>query len=742
MNHRMDSGHVNNGFSAGEEFGSSIHFDAEHYDEIDLGVKETSGHDLGTVAGGCDGPVDKQRSALEEDSEARCGWCFFRPLFLQRFRTAKWVLFWLCWAGAVQGMVVNGFVNVVITTIERRFGLRSSQSGLIAGGYDIASFACLIPVTYLGGRPGASKPRWLGWGVLLMGIGSLVFTIPHFAVGPYRGATHHSSTCQISTDASTEPGECTDFQEGNEHHSNYMWLFFIGQLLHGAGASPLYTLGVTYIDENVSKKMSSVYLGIYYTTAIVGPALGYVLGGQLLQIYTDYLTVDQTELGLTPNSNVWVGAWWIGFLLAAVLCAILALPLLAFPPALPGAAALQAEKVSEAHGNSKMEAFTKIRELPRAFRNLIANPTFFFLNLAGASEGLLIAGFAAFLPKLIENQFSVNASSAALLMGLVTVPAGGGGTFLGGYLVKRLSLHCAGIIKFCVIATLIGVTFTTCFFLSCPNLAFAGVTQPYGNSSTGSRFSLESSCNADCGCSRTQFDPICGLDDVMYYSPCYAGCSNEISLRDTKVYTNCACINSTGVNLTLLLTEAEDLPPTTHHPGSYQATNQMCSSHCPYLWPFVALVFLTMFFTFLSTMPALSATLRCVQDEQRSFALGIQWIKVRLIGTIPAPMLFGALIDETCILWQESCHEEDGACLVYDNQYMGRYMLALAFLGKAASLLFFFLAWWFYVPPSGFKEALQAATPTSPDVTDDVGGASSVLMNGHTNHITTISGGT
>jgi len=42
------------------------------------------------------------------------------------------------------------------------------------------------------------------------------------------------------------------------------------------------------------------------------------------------------RLGLTPNSNVWVGAWWIGFLIAAILCAILALPLLAFPPALPG----------------------------------------------------------------------------------------------------------------------------------------------------------------------------------------------------------------------------------------------------------------------------------------------------------------------------------------------------------------------------------------------------------------------
>lgn len=38
-------------------------------------------------------------------------------------------------------------------------------------------------------------------------------------------------------------------------------VFVCAQLLHGAGASPLFTLGVTYIDENVSKKMSSVYLG-------------------------------------------------------------------------------------------------------------------------------------------------------------------------------------------------------------------------------------------------------------------------------------------------------------------------------------------------------------------------------------------------------------------------------------------------------------------------------------------------
>lgn len=111
----------------------------------------------------------------------------------------------------------------------------------------------------------------------------------------------------------------------------------MAQLLHGAGSAPFYTLGVTYIDENVSKKMSSVYVGkeflkfptktiekielklrseffkkrvcsvcsgIFYTMAIIGPALGYVIGGELLKLYTDFLTVDPSEwvwIHIFPN---------------------------------------------------------------------------------------------------------------------------------------------------------------------------------------------------------------------------------------------------------------------------------------------------------------------------------------------------------------------------------------------------------------------------------------------------------
>ena len=44
-----------------------------------------------------------------------------------------------------------------------------------------------VPITYFGGRPGASKPKWIGGGLLLMGLGSFLWSLPHFLTGTYRG---------------------------------------------------------------------------------------------------------------------------------------------------------------------------------------------------------------------------------------------------------------------------------------------------------------------------------------------------------------------------------------------------------------------------------------------------------------------------------------------------------------------------------------------------------------------------
>ena len=76
----------------------------------------------------------------------------------------------------LQGMVVNGFVNVVISNIERRYDLTSTETGTIASCYDIASVLCLIPVSYFGGL--GCKPRYLGE--------ELTPPIPPFHTHPYH----------------------------------------------------------------------------------------------------------------------------------------------------------------------------------------------------------------------------------------------------------------------------------------------------------------------------------------------------------------------------------------------------------------------------------------------------------------------------------------------------------------------------------------------------------------------------
>ena len=59
------------------------------------------------------------------------------------------------------------------------------------------------------------------------------------------------------------------------------------------------------------------------------------------------------------------------------------------------------------------------------------------------------------------------------------VPAGGGGTFLGGFFVNKCKLRGSGIFKFCLLCTLVSMLAFFVFFMHCPNVPMAGVTASY-----------------------------------------------------------------------------------------------------------------------------------------------------------------------------------------------------------------------------------------------------------------------
>jgi len=218
---------------------------------------------------------------------------------------------------------------------------------------------------------------------------------------------------------------------------------------------------------------------------------------------------------------------------------------------------------------------------------------------------MLVSALATFLPKIIEQQFSIATSSAALIVGLVTIPGAGGGTFLGGYIVKRYNMRCAQIIKFCIGCALVSIGLTMAFLISCPNVNFAGVTSSYPNENKAD-LSIDSECNSNCSCSIYRYDPVCGSNNQMFYSACHAGCHNVYHSGDLKIYTDCQCLkdldNNTQTNQLSISSDEKT--------SSFEAIRQKCQSECQLLPYFLVLIFLCMLFTFLVSMPSLTATLR------------------------------------------------------------------------------------------------------------------------------------
>ena len=84
---------------------------------------------------------------------------------------------------------------------------------------------------------------------------------------------------------------------------------------------------------------------------------------------------------------------------------------------------IQQERKSQVHNDGSVDVAERegfgrsLRDFPSALRILLCNPTNMLVNLAGATESLLVSGFATFMPKYIQNQYGLTAAMSATLGG-------------------------------------------------------------------------------------------------------------------------------------------------------------------------------------------------------------------------------------------------------------------------------------------------------------------------------------
>ena len=133
---------------------------------------------------------------------------------------------------------------------------------------------------------------------------------------------------------------------------------------------------------------------------------------------------------------------------------------------------------------------------------------------------------------------------------------------------------------------------------------------------------------------------------------------------------------------------------------------------CKAMVPFLIILFIVTLVVSITQMPLLMITLRSVKEEERAFALGMQFDIFRIFGYIPSPIVFGNVIDSTCLYSKANCGKPGGFCLIYNIEHFRlRYIGTCSALKVAAGLLFFLD--WLLISYASKQKKLQSPMEVS-----------------------------
>ncbi|XP_025112529.1 solute carrier organic anion transporter family member 2A1-like isoform X1 [Pomacea canaliculata] len=646
---------------------------------------------------------DNKRTDGNHDNnhEIVCGVGPCRPSFMQR--CARVGCFTAMYSVvALFTSTLNVYIQTQISTLERQFGLSSSISGILMSSNELGYLLTTLPLSHLARR--VHIPRAFAICTLLFGLSGLLCTVPFFVSRDSFSAnmraqmqlntswsnvsvsysvplcTHHNSQA-VSTKTSMSNGRDTCGVESQKKRRAISedWkvlavaFLALGMILQGFGKSPRQAFATLYIDDNVPKTETPLHFGIIACLAVFGPVIAYVVGGVSTTIY---ITLEDTVL--SPFDPRWVGAWWLGFLVFGIVSIVISVPLVFFPKRLRPQPQLEALKKLKS-GSKGRQCIQEIQEFLRTAVRLVMTPVYVLVVLGNCCLVLGLSGLFSFLPKYIETQFSVPALTANFFVGLVNAIPSALGVIVGGLVTSRFKIPPMKCLKIAmVLSSLCCITSLTGFLLGCDQPSIHMGTSSPSVTNTSQR------CQSSCQCDDSRYFPTCGADGVTYFSPCHAGCSENTGVT----FRNCSCI--------LKPSNTSQLVP--------EAVSGLCGQNCNTLHPYIALSFFSNLFASLHIIPIFIVLIRSVTEADKPLSVGLTAFLYTVLGFFPGPVLFGRVVDTTCLLWSSGC-AGSGSCIMYDHRNFRHRLYATFFITMVLNLTFFVIA---FIVASRMKKPFYA----------------------------------
>ncbi|BFZ21241.1 hypothetical protein BsWGS_24280 [Bradybaena similaris] len=612
---------------------------------------------------------DKDESGVDDP---HCGVGPCKPKVIQKCQNMACFTALYCIIGLTTS-ALSSYINSQITTLEKQFNLSSALSGFLMSCNDLGYLSTTLFMSYYTRR--VHVPRALAFCSILYGISGLICTMAFFGTRdqipsppkdtPDGGNTSQqqgarasfTQMCENLTEAANSSCEAhsakskVSFEISEDWRLVAVCIVAIGMILQGIAKSPRHAFLGTFVDDNVPKTKTTMYLGIMTGLSIFGPALAFALGGVFSNMY---VTLEETSL--SPRDPRWIGAWWLGFLVFGGAGLVVGLPLMCFPKRLrKKTVVLQDIKQTSKVDKKGLHKYChEFKDLLKSIFQLMVNPVYMCLIFGNGTNILAAGGMMAFSAKYLETQFTITASRANLLIGAMKVLAAPLGAIIGGYMTSRMKLSPKACLVVLIVAKILATAFSALGFV-------LGCEQPQLYTG-GDKDSLGSLCLQGCHCDDKNYFPICGSDGHSYFSPCHAGC---VSVNH-EVFSNCSCL---AANTTRT------------------ATGGLCPQDCDNVYPYLFINFLVAFFSTVTIMPSFVVIIRSVQEVTKPLAIGLNAFTSTLVGWFPGPIIYGILVDTTCLLWKTTCSSV-GACSLYDIElFRFRYhALSIGLRGITISL--------------------------------------------------------